>query len=86
MAIRDADMYGYNWAKCTHETSEMLSSGFQCHRIQVAGNRGTGGIDGLLSTAVGFGVGCNKHVSSLALICISFPRFHFLISDSSFFP
>ncbi|XP_071926844.1 protein PHYLLO, chloroplastic-like isoform X2 [Coffea arabica] len=65
MAIRDADMYGYNWAKCTHETSEMLSSGFQCHRIQVAGNRGTGGIDGLLSTAVGFGVGCNKHVLCL---------------------
>lgn len=67
MAIRDADMYGYNWAKCTHKALEMLSSGFQCHWIQVAGNRGTGGIDGLISTAVGFAVGCNKQASSLAL-------------------
>ncbi|KAL3512857.1 hypothetical protein ACH5RR_025574, partial [Cinchona calisaya] len=65
MPIRDADMYGYNWAKCTHKTSEMLSSGFQCHRIQIAGNRGTGGIDGLLSTAAGYAVGCNKQVLCL---------------------
>lgn len=62
MPIRDADMYGCKWAKCTHGIA-MLSSGLPCHWIQVAGNRGASGIDGLLSTAVGFAVGCNKRVS-----------------------
>lgn len=73
MPIRDADNFGYSWAKCNHKTSEMLNSGFQCHGIQVAGNRGTGGIDGLTSTAIGFAVGCNKQVSIYAhtLILIS---------------
>ncbi|KAM7464415.1 hypothetical protein LguiA_032536 [Lonicera macranthoides] len=61
MPIRDADMYGCKWAKCTHGIA-MLSSGLPCHWIQVAGNRGASGIDGLLSTAVGFAVGCNKRV------------------------
>ncbi|KAA8532823.1 hypothetical protein F0562_033059 [Nyssa sinensis] len=62
MAIRDADMYGCNWAKCTHSIATMLGPEFLCHWIQVAGNRGASGIDGLLSTAIGFSVGCNKRV------------------------
>ncbi|CAI9096378.1 OLC1v1032508C2 [Oldenlandia corymbosa var. corymbosa] len=62
MPIRDADNFGYSGAKCNHKTSEMLNSGFQCHGIQVACNRGAGGIDGQTSAAVGFAVGCNKRV------------------------
>lgn len=65
MPIRDLDMYGRNWAKCTHSDAvTMLYSELPCHGIWVAGNRGASGIDGLLSTAVGFAVGCNKRVSS----------------------
>ncbi|KAK1425534.1 hypothetical protein QVD17_20887 [Tagetes erecta] len=58
MPIRDADMYGNGSSLgCISSTS-----GFPCHWIQVAGNRGASGIDGLLSTAVGFAVGHNKRV------------------------
>ena len=63
MPIRDADMYGHNWAECTSDTAAFLSLELPCHWIRVAGNRGASGIDGLLSTAVGFAVGCNKQVS-----------------------
>ncbi|KAK4479848.1 hypothetical protein RD792_015391 [Penstemon davidsonii] len=62
MPIRDADMCGSNWVQCTHSTSLMLSSGLPCHWVQVSGNRGASGIDGLISTAIGFAVGCNKRV------------------------
>ncbi|XP_057478284.1 protein PHYLLO, chloroplastic isoform X2 [Actinidia eriantha] len=62
MPIRDADMYGHNWAECTTDTAAFLSLDLPCHWIRVAGNRGASGIDGLLSTAVGFAVGCNKQV------------------------
>ncbi|KAK9277137.1 hypothetical protein L1049_006676 [Liquidambar formosana] len=66
MAIRDADMYGHNWAKCAHSAAAMmLSLDLPCHWIPVAGNRGGSGIDGLLSTAIGFAVGCNKRVLSV---------------------
>lgn len=68
MAIRNADMYGRGSVKCTHNhniSSLVLSSGVPYHGIQVAGNRGASGIDGLLSTAIGFAVGCNKRVSTL---------------------
>ncbi|XP_039036473.1 protein PHYLLO, chloroplastic-like [Hibiscus syriacus] len=63
MVIRDADMYGYNWRSDTHSVADMiLNTELPCTGILVAGNRGASGIDGLLSTVVGFAVGCNKRV------------------------
>ncbi|KAL6529268.1 hypothetical protein OROGR_014891 [Orobanche gracilis] len=62
MPIRDADMYGSSWVQCTHNASLMSSSGLPCHPVHVSGNRGASGIDGLISTAIGFAVGCNKRV------------------------
>ncbi|XP_024988553.1 protein PHYLLO, chloroplastic [Cynara cardunculus var. scolymus] len=61
MPIRDADMYGSSLgARAGGDTS--LTSGFPFRWIQVAGNRGASGIDGLLSTAIGFAVGHKKRV------------------------
>ena len=69
MAIRDADMYGCNWTDYTNKIDVMSNIELPCNWIQVVGNRGASGIDGLLSTAVGFSVGCNKRVSTLIFIC-----------------
>ncbi|XP_038988041.1 protein PHYLLO, chloroplastic isoform X3 [Phoenix dactylifera] len=63
MVIRDVDMYGRGWVKSVMKNTHLMSDcDLQFHGIQVAGNRGASGIDGLLSTAIGFAVGCNKRV------------------------
>ncbi|XP_020083251.1 protein PHYLLO, chloroplastic isoform X4 [Ananas comosus] len=63
MVIRDLDMYGRGWRKSEKTKTHVMSYQDPCfHGIQVAGNRGASGIDGLLSTAIGFAVGCNKQV------------------------
>ncbi|XP_073113105.1 protein PHYLLO, chloroplastic isoform X4 [Elaeis guineensis] len=63
MVIRDLDMYGRGWVKSVTKNTHLMSDwDLQFHGIQVAGNRGASGIDGLLSTAIGFAVGCNKRV------------------------
>ncbi|XAR65339.1 2-succinyl-5-enolpyruvyl-6-hydroxy-3-cyclohexene-1-carboxylic-acid synthase [Bertholletia excelsa] len=64
MVPRDADNYGCSWTEC-NDNIAALSLGLPCQWIQVAGNRGASGIDGLVSTAVGFAVGCNKRVISV---------------------
>lgn len=65
MAIRDADMYIRSWTECMCDIFAMSSLGLPYCGIQVAGNRGASGIDGLLSAAVGFAVGSNKRVICL---------------------
>lgn len=68
MVIRDADMYGCGWSGYSNSIAVVMSkSELPCHMIRVAGNRGASGIDGLLSTAVGFSVGCNKQVRIFSL-------------------
>ncbi|KAG1327479.1 hypothetical protein COCNU_01G014130 [Cocos nucifera] len=63
MVIRDVDMYGRGWVKSVTKNTHLMSDwDLQFHGIQVAGNRGASGIDGLLSTAIGLAVGCNKRV------------------------
>ncbi|KAI3719962.1 hypothetical protein L6452_20868 [Arctium lappa] len=61
MPIRDADMYGSSQGECAGGNTS-LTSGFPFRWIQVVGNRGASGIDGLLSTAIGFAVGHNRRV------------------------
>ncbi|KAJ4961763.1 hypothetical protein NE237_021673 [Protea cynaroides] len=66
MVIRDCNMYGQGWIKSAAGTAPRISSCDTPYEgIQVAGNRGASGIDGLLSTAIGFAVGCNKQVICL---------------------
>ncbi|KAK9114479.1 hypothetical protein Syun_021276 [Stephania yunnanensis] len=63
MVIRDADMYGCGWVRPTMKCHiTMPSYNLECLGIHATGNRGASGIDGLLSTAVGFAVGSNKKV------------------------
>ncbi|KAK7360716.1 hypothetical protein VNO77_02725 [Canavalia gladiata] len=70
MPIRDANMYGCSWSIQNQSvTSLMLNSDLPINLMRVAANRGASGIDGLLSTAVGFAVGCNKKVTTYISCC-----------------
>ncbi|KAF8653016.1 hypothetical protein HU200_062451 [Digitaria exilis] len=63
MVIRDLDMFGKGWADYTTDGNSVMTHHFPDFiGTIVAGNRGASGIDGLLSTAIGFAVGSNKHV------------------------
>ncbi|XP_009127684.1 protein PHYLLO, chloroplastic isoform X1 [Brassica rapa] len=62
MPIRDVDMYGCSSGNYSHVVDMMLSAELPSQWIQVTGNRGASGIDGLLSSATGFAVGCKKRV------------------------
>lgn len=64
MAIRDLDMFGNGWIDhTTNGNNVMMHHSLDFVGTVVAGNRGASGIDGLISTAIGFAVGSNKHVS-----------------------
>lgn len=77
MPIRDVDMYGCSSENSSHVVDMMLSAELPCQWIQVTGNRGASGIDGLLSSATGFAVGCKKRVRFeliFSLLCVKWKK------------
>uniref|UniRef100_A0A0E0K1L6 Mandelate racemase/muconate lactonizing enzyme C-terminal domain-containing protein n=1 Tax=Oryza punctata TaxID=4537 RepID=A0A0E0K1L6_ORYPU len=63
MVIRDLDMFGKGWIDHSTNANNAMTHHFPGFLgAPVAGNRGASGIDGLLSTAIGFAIGSNKHV------------------------
>lgn len=79
MVIRDLDMFGKGWLDHTTKGNVKRNNVMMQYfpdflGTVVAGNRGASGIDGLLSTAIGFAVGSNKHVSYLL-----FKHLHFML-------
>jgi isochorismate synthase/2-succinyl-5-enolpyruvyl-6-hydroxy-3-cyclohexene-1-carboxylate synthase/2-succinyl-6-hydroxy-2,4-cyclohexadiene-1-carboxylate synthase/O-succinylbenzoate synthase len=62
MPIRDADMYA-----TSSSPGKSLSSGSSIQGLEgrVGCNRGASGIDGVLSSAIGFAVGCNQRVQQI---------------------
>lgn len=73
MVLRDLDMYAKGSITSTSDsiyTANYLQQGF--HGIPVAGNRGASGIDGLLSTAIGFSIGSEKRVPYFLSLVIGF--------------
>ncbi|XP_057848584.2 protein PHYLLO, chloroplastic isoform X2 [Cryptomeria japonica] len=63
MAIRNADMYGLGWSKLPISFAhDMLDPLLPFLGLKVAGNRGASGIDGVLSTAIGYAAGSNRRV------------------------
>uniref|UniRef100_A0A0E0G8W4 Mandelate racemase/muconate lactonizing enzyme C-terminal domain-containing protein n=1 Tax=Oryza nivara TaxID=4536 RepID=A0A0E0G8W4_ORYNI len=63
MVIRDLDMFGKGWIDhSTNANNAMIHHFPGFLGAPVAGNRGASGIDGLLSTSIGFAIGSNKHV------------------------
>lgn len=73
MVLRDLDMYAKGSITSSSDsiyTADYLQQGF--HGIPVAGNRGASGIDGLLSTAIGFSIGSEKRVPYFLSLVIGF--------------
>ena len=66
MSVRDSDMYCEGALRNAMNLPPELYD-LPWSFIRVAGNRGASGIDGILSTAIGFAAGCGQRVLSLSL-------------------